>query len=192
MRWNGRMNMIPFDEYPDGGRVLLGQVKGANCRHEYGLQFMQKTSQTKCAYCGADFAESYDIWLTMTLDHVVPVSVCAAFGILAEWQEDITNKVLACAACNSFRNRYKPPADVECPKTLGAFYDLRDRIFTERKKAIQERHESEKAFFNRLKYELNFFRSKYPEPSPEAKERILSQLKAEQDAGLLKPTQPDQ
>ena len=51
----GEGNMIPFDEYPEGGRVLLGQVKGANCRHEYGLQFMQKTGQTKCAYCGSSY-----------------------------------------------------------------------------------------------------------------------------------------
>ena len=146
--------MIPFDEYPNGGRVLLGQVKGANCRHEYGLKFMQKTGQTKCAYCGADFAESYEIWLTMALDHVVPVSVCGALGIQAEWQEDVTNKVLACAACNSFHNRYKPAVEVTCPKTLDAFYDLRDRIFTERKKAILERHDSEKAFFEAQPWQI--------------------------------------
>ena len=144
--------MSPFDEYPSGGRVPLGMVKGANCRHEYGLQFMKKTHQTKCAYCGLDFAASYEAWLTMALDHVVPVSVCRALGIPAEWQEDITNKVLACAACNSFRNRYRSPADVECPQTLDAFYNLRDRIFTERKKAILERHESERDFFNALSW----------------------------------------
>ena len=113
--------MIPFDEYLGGGRVLLGQVKGANCRHEYGLQFIHKTGQTKCAYCGADFGVSYETWLTMALDHVVPVSVCNGLGIRAEWQEDVTNKVLACAACNSFRNRYKSPAEVTCPKSRDEF-----------------------------------------------------------------------
>lgn len=139
--------MLPFDEYPGGGRTPLGPVKGTNCRHQYGLEFMQKTGQTKCAYCGEDFVGSYRTWLTMALDHVVPASACAALGIPAEWQEDVTNKVLACAACNSFRNRYKPPADVRCPKTREAFFDLRDRVFAERKKAILQRHEEEAAFF---------------------------------------------
>lgn len=165
--------MIPFDEYPGGGRTLLGPVKGANCRHEYGLQFMRKTGQTRCAYCSADFARSYETWLTMALDHVVPVGVCTELGIPAEWQEDITNKVLACAACNSFRNRYKPPADVSCPKTQDDFFDLRDRIFAERRKAILERHDSERAFFNKLQPLFDPLRRKYPELLPEAPERLI-------------------
>ena len=109
---------------------------------------MRKTGQTRCAYCGADFAASYETWLTMALDHVIPVSVCSALGIHTDWQEDITNKALACAARNSFRNRYKPPADGSCPKTQDDFFDLRDRVFAERKEAIRQRHDSERAFFN--------------------------------------------
>src|SRR5688500_3252930 len=96
--------MMPFDSYPGQGKALLGRVGGANCRREYGLRFMKKTGQTACAYCGLDFAASYENWLQMALDHVVPVSVCQSFSLPDEWTDDSTNKVLACAACNSFDN----------------------------------------------------------------------------------------
>lgn len=142
--------MIPFDRYPDQGRTLLGRVHGANCRHEYGLAFMRKTGETTCAYCGLDFAASYENWLTMALDHVVPVSVCRALGLSMDWQEDCINKVLACAACNSFHNRYKPVEQSDPPTLLEAFLELRDRIFAERRTLIAASHEQERAFYTRV------------------------------------------
>ena len=141
--------MQPFDSYPHQGRALLGKAVGSNCRHGYGLKFMQITRQTKCAYCGHDFIVSYQNWLHMALDHVVPKSVCVGFGFSAEWIEDCANKVLACAACNGFYNRYRPSSDVVCPLSLSEFFDLRDRIFSERKAPILRKHEEEKQFFNR-------------------------------------------
>lgn len=141
--------MRPFDEYPGSGRELIGRVSGANCRHEYGLQFMRNTGQTTCAYCGADFAGSYETWLTMALDHVVPTSVCRKLGIPDEWADDCANKVLACAACNSFGNRYVPTDSPPKPIGLDDFLALRDRVFAERKEIIGRRHQSERAFFDR-------------------------------------------
>jgi hypothetical protein len=147
--------MTPFDAYPHAGRALLGRVKGANCRREYGLQFMKQTGQTACAYCGLDFAAAYENWLQMALDHVVPGSVGACLGIPAEWMDDSANKVLACAACNGFKNRYKAPADATCPATLDAFFDLRDRIFAERKTLVAARHEDERAFYAQRLWETS-------------------------------------
>lgn len=141
--------MKPFDDYPGAGRTLIGIVRGANCRHEYGLEFMRRTGQTRCAYCQADFASSYETWLTMALDHVIPANVCVKWGVAVEWREDCANKVLACASCNSFRNRYKPASGESVPDTLGAFFALRDRVFTERKGLIMKRHQEEKQFFER-------------------------------------------
>jgi len=145
--------MQPFDSYPHGGRALLGRVKGANCRREYGLRFMQVTGQTACAYCGLDFAAAYENWLQMALDHVVPSSVCKGFSLPDEWADDSSNKVLACAACNGFDNRYRVSVQAECPLTLEAFYALRDRIFAERKARIAERHRTEREFFERRLWE---------------------------------------
>lgn len=139
--------MLLFDSYPESGRILLGRAKGIVCRRGYGLDFMRKTGQVACAYCHSDFTASYEKWLTMALDHVVPVSVCLALEIPFEWREDCSNKVLSCAACNGFRNRYKPTIEVSTPLTLDDFYDLRDHIFSERSKLIAESHRADLEFF---------------------------------------------
>jgi len=146
--------MFPFDSYPSQGRVLLGPVSGDRCRRGYGLKFMQKTGQTACAYCGVDFAASYQDWLNMTLDHVVPVNVCRDLRISDDWMEDCANKVLACSACNGFNNRYKPSEDIAIPQSLAGFFDLRDRIFTERKRLVTASHEREREFFARRLWQL--------------------------------------
>ena len=68
--------MLPFDFYNEGGRKPIGIFTGGNCRRGYGLKFMQKTGQTSCAYCGLSLIASYETWLNMAIDHVVPKSVC--------------------------------------------------------------------------------------------------------------------
>lgn len=143
----------PFTEYPNGGRSLLGRAGGDTARRGYGLKFMQKTGQTKCAYCGADLVGTYEGWLQLALDHVVPESVCKSFELPDEWTHDCSNKVLACAACNGFHNRYRQPLDAACPQTLDEFFDLRDRIFAERKALIAKRHEDERAFYSHRPWE---------------------------------------
>lgn len=136
----------PFDSYPQGGRALLGVITGDNCRYGYGNDFMRLTGQTRCAYCGRDLTATYEDWLDMALDHVAPRSVCFAWDVPAEWREDAANRALACAACNAFGNRY-PAAGFTPPATVEAFFDVRDRIFEERKILIAERHVVERAFF---------------------------------------------
>jgi len=139
--------MKPFVDYPLGGYNLIGSVSGSNCRHGYGRDFMLKTGQTKCAYCGVDFTSSYETWLTMALDHVVPTGVCQSLKIDPEWSKDCSNIVLACSACNSFLNRYSPPKGISIPHSLPEFYSLRDHVFIERSILIARKHEDEKAFF---------------------------------------------
>jgi hypothetical protein len=141
--------MLPFASYPGGGREPLGQWKGSNARREYGLAFMRLTGQRRCAYCDVDLASTYEGWLTLVLDHAIPVSVCKQAGMNWEWYWDFSNAVLACAACNGFCNRYQPSFTVSLPATREAFYDLRDRIFEERKARIAHRHAEERRFFQR-------------------------------------------
>lgn len=133
---------LPFDAYPGGGRQPLGPWKGSNAKHDYGLKLMRLTGQTRCAYCDADFAVAYETWLTLVVDHVVPLSVCRRIGIPGKLYWDLSNAALACAACNGFCNRYSPAFAIEAVDTPDAFYDLRDKIFIERRKLIAERHES--------------------------------------------------
>jgi hypothetical protein len=105
------------------------------------------TGANKCAYCDLDLTERFEDWLTMVLDHVVPQSVCKNMEIAGSWVWDYSNAVLACCACNGFCNRYKPKEACKTPMTLAEFYDLRDRIFLERKKQIQKRRAEERAYF---------------------------------------------
>ena len=147
--------MRPFDLYPDRGRRLLGVVTGSNARHEYGLKLMVQTGQRDCAYCGTNLTASYEIWLTLVLDHAVPLSVCKRAHIPNEWCWDYSNTVLACAACNGFCNRYSPGFDIIKPVTLEAFYDIRDKIFDERRSLIRARHAQERAFFEEKLWEAS-------------------------------------
>jgi hypothetical protein len=146
--------MKPFDDYPEGGRKFIELITGNNCRNGYGLRFMQITGETKCAYCGeVDFSECYRAWLSMAIDHVIPKSVCKEMGLSHEWTNDCSNLVLACAACNSFNNRYKPPANTQIPQTPEEFFALRDTIFSERTRLITKQHAKEKNEFIKRKWE---------------------------------------
>jgi 5-methylcytosine-specific restriction endonuclease McrA len=138
---------LPFTAYPGGGREQLKQRPGLNTRHADAPQFMRITGANKCAYCGLDFTASFDNWLTMVLDHVVPVSVCKNVGIDTTWVWNYSNAVLACGACNGFCNRYKLEVDCTVPKTLPEFYDLRDRIFRVRQKLILAAREKERTSY---------------------------------------------
>jgi hypothetical protein len=114
---------------------------------------MQITGQTTCAYCGVDLVISFDHWLQLALDHVVPKGVCKQFGLPGCWTEDRINKVLACAACNGWDNRYKPPALTMCPGSLHAFCQLRDRIFQDRQARVAECRKKEREFFDQRLWE---------------------------------------
>ncbi len=93
---SGVASDLPFVSYPNQGRALLGVARGANCRHEYGLRHQRITGQRTCAYCGLDFTASYQNWLMMALDHVVPQSVCDSAKIPVEWKADHANMVWVC------------------------------------------------------------------------------------------------
>jgi hypothetical protein len=146
-------NMMPFDSYPSEGKALLGRVSGNNCRRGYGLKFMRVTGQTTCAYCGLDLVASFENWLQMALDHVVPRNVCKSISLPDEWTKDCINRVLACSACNGLDNRYKPQVLPDCPRLLTAFCELRDLIFAERKKRIATCRDKERDFFQRRLWE---------------------------------------
>jgi DNA-directed RNA polymerase subunit N (RpoN/RPB10) len=140
---------LPFVTYPNDEMELRKTVWiGSNCRHEYGLKFIQKTHQNCCAYCGRVLTKDYYAWLTMVLDHVVPVSVCDDFNVKQEFCRSLANTVLACGACNGFDNRYRPSAKRQIT-TFQEFLSLRDEIFIDRRERIQKKHKEERDFFER-------------------------------------------
>lgn len=140
--------VTPFDLYPRHGREPIGKMKGANAKLEYGLQLFRVTGLHTCGYCGLDLTGSYEHWLHLQVDHVVPTSVGKTHSIPAEWITDLFNLVLCCSACNAFNNRYSPAVHMLPGEwTLHTFCLLRDRIFLERRSAILARHEIERKLF---------------------------------------------
>jgi len=144
---------LPFSAYPGGGREQLKQRPGLNTRHADAPEFMKITGMKHCAYCGLDLTTRFEDWLTMVLDHVVPQSICKNMEIAGGWVWNYSNAVLACCACNGFCNRYKPKEACTVPTTLAEFYDLRDRMFLERRPLILARREAERTYFETKPWE---------------------------------------
>ena len=145
--------MNPFDDYPGGGYTILRTLKGSNARREYGHWLVER-GQTSCAYCGISLLDSYEHWLLLTVDHVVPVSdkdrrEGHRLGIPKSWHESYSNIVLACSGCNGFRNHYKVSWQ-ERKEWLdeAEFFELRDRVFQEKAALIEEARNSEISFYN--------------------------------------------
>ncbi len=70
----GQVRMEPFASYPEQGRKPLGRPRdltGAR-RSGYGLSLQRMTGQSACAYCGLSLVDTYEHWLLMPVDHVVP------------------------------------------------------------------------------------------------------------------------
>lgn len=142
--------MLPFDRYPSVGRALTGRLRRGDetSRGGYGLDLAQRTHQTHCAYCGLDLVHSFEHWLLLSVDHVVPQGAARAAGIPADFYEDIANLVLACQGCNGFLNRFIPELPVEGVWTEDQFLIARDRIFVERRSLIAQRREIERQLFD--------------------------------------------
>ena len=128
-------------------------LKGSNGRREYGHWLVER-GQTSCAYCSMSLVDSYEHWLLLTVDHVVPVSdrdrrQGHRLGIPKNWHESYSNIVLACSGCNGFRNRYEvswqEPREKwdECE-----FFEFRDRVFQEKAALIDDARKSEISFYN--------------------------------------------
>ncbi len=144
--------MKPFDGYPGGGYTILPKLKGGNARQEYG-HWLVENGQTSCAYCGMSLVDSYEHWLLLTADHVIPVSDKDRkeghwLGIAKSWHESYSNIVLACSGCNGFRNRYTAPREPGASWEESDFFEFRDRVFTEKAARISEARSHEIRFYS--------------------------------------------
>lgn len=144
---------MPFDHYPGEGATLLGKCAGGNCRHEYGLKLQRLTGQTSCAYCELSLVDTYEHWLLMSVDHVIPMRTGLELGIEPSWLEDFCNTVLCCSGCNGFKNRFKLPSTSEVPSESKGFVELRDAIFATRKELILTAREKEREFYSSRPWE---------------------------------------
>lgn len=139
---------LPFTRYEGGGRRLLGRPRQGDltARHGYGPPVFEQCGYA-CVYCGLDMRATFEGWLQLSVDHVIPRQM-TRLGYPVEWVEDITNLVTCCRACNDFGNRYTvadPP-----PTPEAAFFDLRDQVFQTRKAAVLAKRDQERAVYEKL------------------------------------------
>jgi len=131
---------LPFEEYSGGGRRLLGELRNGSCRYDYGPPVFDECG-TACVYCSRELGESYEAWLNLSVDHVVPAGTPWKGGA-ADWLHDVINCVTACRACNEFLNGYR--CQVPAPTTLTEFTAIRYRVFREKVSAAGARHVEER------------------------------------------------
>ena len=115
-------------------------------RHGYGLEVFER-DRYRCRYCGLDMRSTYQAWLQLSVDHVVPAQM-ARRGYPKDLIEDKANLVTCCRTCNDFGNRFvvTDPA----PTSDDAFFDLRDRVFVQRRARISLAHGRERAYYAAL------------------------------------------
>ena len=139
--------MTPFESYSRGGREPLGSPRTGDgtCRHGYGPPVFSQCGSA-CVYCGRELLDSYEAWLDVSIDHVVPRSV-SWYSRCRPWVDDLFNLATCCRACNEFLNQFKC-GDSE-PATLNAFLTIRDRVFAAKHAHANQRHNEERSWYDR-------------------------------------------
>jgi hypothetical protein len=137
--------VLPFDRYDGKGRKLLGPPAfgDGSSRRGYGVPVFQQCGY-ECAYCGWGMGDTYEAWLQLSVDHVIP-AYTGGKGYPREWVGDIANLATCCRACNEFLNGYRvkdPP-----PQTLDQFFELRDKHFEGKRAWVAKRHEHERSWY---------------------------------------------
>ena len=109
----------------------------------YGHQIYQRDG-FKCVYCGADGSKSFDTWLTLTCDHLLPK------GYPERENEDFI--VTACNFCNVAENRYFSKVE-----KLGLKFDglTREQLISQRKPFVEEVRRKFKEFWEKEVFPLN-------------------------------------
>lgn len=130
----------------DAAPVWLGKPNQGDgtCRGGYGVDVVKRYG-ANCAYCNRDLSASYEDWLDLSVDHVVPRNAVAA-GVPSEWIEDLHNHVPCCRACNEFLNGFRITVDI--PTDIVGFLALRDSVLDAKRVHACRRHDVERERFD--------------------------------------------
>ena len=150
-----------FAGYPKWGECDPRPLRGmSNCRHEYGLRLQQLTGQMRCAYCETSLVDTYEHWLLMAVDHVIPKKCVPKEQKEAweRWTETLYNVVLCCSGCNGFCNKSELRLPPTAPPSFEEFCRIRDDVFGIRSRQIRDRAAEERAFYESKPWELRHSR----------------------------------
>ena len=97
---------------------------------------IHKRDRFKCRYCGVDGSKSFDTWLTLSWDHLLPKD-----NINRDNHDYI---VTACSFCNTADNRY-----FEKAKKFDLKFDgmSPDALVVQRRKYVMQTRDSYKEFW---------------------------------------------
>lgn len=142
--------LYPLSHYDCTKIVKPEPADNGNCRHGYGKPIVAHWGAS-CAYCGKDMASSYDAWLSLSVDHVVPVCALKDCGPNRDrWIESLANRVPCCRACNEFLNGYRVDADRAAEVVDdSSFLTLRSAVLSEKRERALARHQTERAAYER-------------------------------------------
>ena len=149
-----KIMLYPLEHYTNSTEVKPRPhvANGANCRNGYGVPVI-KYWEPSCAYCGKDLMESYDNWLDLSVDHVVPICCQKTWGPeCREWIESMANAVPCCRACNEFLNGFRAPETA--PASESEFISLRNKELARKREHALQRHQQEQAAFEALRSRL--------------------------------------
>lgn len=86
--------------------------------------------KSTCQYCGLSGLGNFDIWMNLTIDHIVPS--CRDGNDAAE------NKAVACVYCNSLKGSYLPAGST------------REQRIADARQHVQEKRERWRNLFERM------------------------------------------
>jgi HNH endonuclease len=133
--------------------ITPGRALGdGTARHGYGPPVFDRDGYA-CVYCGLDMLASYQAWLQLSVDHVIPQHMIKRHGYRKDWIEDLANLVTCCRSCNEFGNRFQ--FDDAAPASPSEFFDLRDRVFVQRRARLSLAHALERLNYEKLRAHTN-------------------------------------
>ena len=87
----------------------------------------------KCVYCDRDLKSQFYDWMTIEIDHIIPISKGGS--------DDLENRATACSVCNSFKHSYIPE-NFESMSRKKLIEQIRENIKSKREKYMERYHEA--------------------------------------------------
>lgn len=103
---------------------------------------VRKRDECTCQYCGLRGLDNFDIWMNLTIDHLIPS--CSGGDDTAE------NKVVACGECNTLKGTYVPVGNE------------REERIADARRYVQKKREDWRHLFETMMIESGALTSPFP------------------------------
>jgi 5-methylcytosine-specific restriction endonuclease McrA len=104
---------------------------------------VRKRDGCTCQYCGLSGLGNFDIWINLTIDHIIPS--CSGGDDTEE------NKAVACGECNTLKGNYVPVGNE------------REERIADARRYVQEKRERWRHLFEKMMTESGALASAFPD-----------------------------